>query len=117
MGDAISVMPHKLRPGGVDETHERQANIGARDRLQATQHGSARDRVKGSYPINGDDGGSGVKLGCNACTTESVPRASRQSKLMRAARFLDGRGILLRQASWDEAAKEVTDNNAALKAW
>ena len=31
---------------------------------------------------------------------------------MRAARFLDGRGILLRQASCDEAAKEVTDNNA-----
>ena len=51
MGDAVSVIPHKLRPGGLEKTHERQANIGARDRLQATQRGSA----KGSYPISGDE--------------------------------------------------------------
>ena len=107
MGDAISVMPHKLRPGGVEKTHERQANIGARDRPQATQHGSARDRVKGSYPISGDDG---VKLGCNrkGVRNRVGARASRQSKLMRAARFLVGRGILLRQASCDEAPREIT---------
>ena len=91
MGDAISVMP----------------NIGATDRLQATQHGSARQRP---LPINGDDGGSGVKLGCNrkGVHNRAGARASRQSKLMRAARFLDGRGIL-RQASCDEAAKEITE--------
>ena len=51
------------RPGRVPRPALPGAgNIGARDRLQATQHGSARDLVKGSHPI--------VAVGSSSVTAE-----------------------------------------------